>query len=403
MIKISMQELLSTRICEAHFDPEWRNAHHPSVGQDVFVADVPGMVVHLRCPPEATGIWLLRHGWSGSVELTCAGATTAIILQHDSEDAAFVAPLPAIVDGEMEVILRSARAPGAADAPSEVWLFGLAFSSLPMPRAKSATISNSTRLVSGNWGKFLVLNTDTVLPTAILNEGAWAPKDVAIFQKYVKPGDVAVDVGANFGHHAVVFSKLVGEEGLVLAVEAQMTMFQLLCANCIINGAANVVPLRLAASDHSHSITLYPIDYAGEHNFGSLGVNPDPAKFSGGRVGEAVEARCLDDLVEEHCAGRRVSFIKIDVQSYEKFVLIGLLRTIVKHRPVVFLEVSPVWMQRAGYSFREIYRVLGQLDYQFEHSRALDFGADGIPEVAADADFEWDVLAIPKTMVNDAS
>jgi FkbM family methyltransferase len=395
VLKLAMSELLSRHICEANFGPGWRRAFHPAVGQEVFVADFAGSVARLRCPAETTGVWILRHGWSGSVEVTFDNSAAIAVLRSESEDSAFVVPLPARAAEEMEISIRCLADPDHPEGPNELWLFGLEFENLPLPRARSTVISDTTRIVVGDWGKFLVLNTDTVIPTAILNERSWAPHDVEVFKQHITSGDTVIDVGANFGHHSIVFSKLVGPQGLVLSVEAQAIMFQLLCANCAINGAANVKPIRIAASDRAHQVTLYPIDYSGENNFGSLGVNPDPIKYSEGQVGEAVDAQCLDNLVEIHGHQRRVTFIKIDVQAYEKFVLLGLARTLLRHRPVLFFEVSPYWMQRAGYNFREIYSLLASMGYRFKHPDFVDLGRDGVPLESSGSTTEWDVLAIP--------
>jgi FkbM family methyltransferase len=172
-------------------------------------------------------------------------------------------------------------------------------------------------------------------------------------------------------------------------------MFQLLNANCIINGAFNVRPVHMAASDHNHSVTMYPISYSGEGNFGSLGINSGNESFAEDNQGESVQAGCLDDLIEKHCGDRLVRFIKIDVQTYEKYALGGLLRTLAKHRPKIFFEVSPFWMKKAGYDYREIYRMLSGLGYRFEHSRDIPTDREGFPDISFDRDIEWDTLATP--------
>jgi FkbM family methyltransferase len=395
MLRIAISELTSSDLCQVAASGEWRSVHHPAVGQDVLAAGAGGMSLQLRCPPQTIGVWLLKHGWSGTVEIVCNGSTARVSLTQDNEDISFVAPLPAPLADDNLVELRSIASQSDGIDRNEVWLLGLALSNPPKLPTQSTTLSGTTRLIQAEWGKFLVLNADTVIPTAILNEGCWAPKDVALFERSVSAGDVVIDVGANFGHHTIVFSKIVGPTGLVVAVEPQLPMFQLLCANCIINNARNVRPYHLAAGDHAHTVTMYPIDYAGENNFGALGINPDPARYSGGVLGEAVLARCLDDLVEEQLSQRPVNFIKIDVQSYEKFVLMGLLRTITKYRPSIFLEISPYWMLRAGYEYKEVYHLLSTLGYEFEHSRTFDTWTNGVPEVDAHPDVEWDILARP--------
>jgi FkbM family methyltransferase len=394
MVKLSLSELLARGICTWYGD-HWRVAHHPALGESIYMADCINVHATIQCPPGVTGIWLLRHAWSGAVEVKCAGKTKLVNLRTEIEDPAFIEPLDTPPGEPCEIQLRVAGDEGQSPNESQVWLFGLTFDSLPTLKSKSLTISRTTRLIDGDWGRFLVLTTDRDIPTAILNEGSWAKRDIELFKKHIAEGDCVLDVGTHVGHHTIVFSRLVGDRGLVLAVEAQRAMFQLLNANCIINGAFNVRPFHMAASDHVHEVMLYPISYSGEGNFGSLGVNTEAQRSAEHNEGETVTAGCLDDLVERYCGDRRIGFIKIDVQTYEKYAIRGLFRTLTKDRPKIFLEVAPFWMKRAGYDYREIYRTLGSLGYRFEHSRTLPRGSDGFPDVPFEQDIEWDTLAVP--------
>jgi FkbM family methyltransferase len=170
-------------------------------------------------------------------------------------------------------------------------------------------------------------------------------------------------------------------------------MYQLLNANCVINGAFNVQAVHMAASDHTHVAHLYPSRLA-RNNFGSLGINADWSVSTRGEPCEAVDAGCVDDLVARHCQGRRIAFIKLDVQAYEKYALLGLMRTVTKDRPKILFEVAPYWMQRAGYDYREIYELLRHLDYNFEHFIPLPLTSAGVPDVPLDDRAEWDTLAV---------
>lgn len=395
MMKIAVDEIQSQNLCDFSFSAGWEARHHPLIGHDVQMAASNGASIRIQCPREVCGVWLLRHGWSGIAEVSCSGETTVVDLWEEKQDIDYVVPLPKRSSEPFELELRLSVPSDRQPTRSEVWLLGFAFEAMPHVRTKSVLLSQSTRVIRGEWGRFLVLTNDTAIPTAILNEGAWAPRDIDVFRRFVKPGDAVLDIGANFGHHSVVFAELVGVEGLVVAIEAQKVMYQLLNANCVINAKPNIVPVHVAASDHEHEVTLYPVNYAGETNFGSLGVNPDPTKYSSGRVGEIVKAVRMDDLLERICPERRITFIKIDVQSYEKYVLEGLTRTLEQHRPAIFLEISPYWMQRAGYDYRDTYKLLLGLGYSIEHMRDVPLSADGLPTISPDTDVEWDIVAVP--------
>jgi FkbM family methyltransferase len=393
LIRISISELIHNGIVE-WFGDGWKTMNLPAIGGTVLMAERRGVAARIRVPSVTTGLWVLRHNWSGIVKVQLGENVQRVELSAPVNDNDFVVPLFCPVGGRSEIEVTVDCNEGTPWSRAQVWILGLAFDSVPLPHAKSNTLSNTTRLIKGDWGHFLALNNDQVIPTDIANQGAWARGDIELFKKHISIGDCVIDIGAHIGHHTIVFSKLVGRAGFVLSVEAQRVMFQLLNANCIINGAFNVIPIHAAASDHQHSLSLYPTNYSASNNFGRLGVNLEPERFSQGQ-GEPVVAVCVDDLVEQYCENRCVDFIKVDVQAFEKYALGGLLRTIVRYRPKIFFEIAPHWMFKAGYDYREIYRLLSSLGYTFEHFIKLNLGINGLPDYDSEYRGEWDALAWP--------
>jgi FkbM family methyltransferase len=394
LTRIAISELINNGIVE-WFGDGWKQIHHKAVGHPVLMAGDRGVIARIQVPSRATGLWVLRHNWSGIVKVQLGDNVQRVELRSQIDDFDFVIPLSCPPGGPSEVVVTVDCDEGTPSSQAQVWVLGLTFDGVPPVRGKSKTLSSTTRLIEGNWGHFLVLNNDQVIPTEILNQGAWGLADIELFKKHISIGDCVLDIGTHVGHHTIVFSKLVGQNGLVLSVEAQRVMYQLMNANCIINGAFNVRPIHAAASDHHHIVSLYPTDYGRLDNFGSLGVNPTPERFPSEKQGESVVAVCVDDLVEQHCEGRHVAFIKIDVQAYEKCALRGLLRTITRSKPKIFLEFSPYWMSKAGYDYREVYNFLSSLGYKFDHFIKLNLGTDGLPDYNSEFLGEWDVLAYP--------
>ncbi|WP_207461082.1 FkbM family methyltransferase [Azospirillum sp. SYSU D00513] len=348
----------------------------------------------LSSPGGTVRLMFLRHDWSGLVEISCAGEAQVIDLYADEQDINFAYEMAAPAGAVCTIRVLGKRS--RQSSGHQVWLLGVMLDELPKELGRSRTLSETVRVISGDWGKFLVLKTDMDIPNAIEREGSWAPHDIEVFKTHIGAGDFVLDIGANFGHHSVVFSKIVGPNGLVVSVEAQRVMYQLLGANCVLNGCWNIRPIHMAASDKAGELTLFPISYTGDANFGSLGVNLHPERYNAENAAESVPAVTMDDYLSEHHPGRQVKFIKIDVQTFELFVLRGLARTIASHRPSLFFEVSPKWMHATGYDYRDIYSFFRDLKYSFKHFRELPFGSDGIPEIPFDDDIEWDVLALPE-------
>lgn len=382
---------VSQGLCRCVAETGWEWVHHPGIGGDVLRTHSFDNPLVLLCSPETGGLQFLGHEWSGAVSITVDGVRQTVSLARDGGPEAFVIGLPP-QDRNFHVTIESVAVAGRDHARCEVWLTGLVFNSTPLALGRSVMLNDRARLIHGDWGDFLALNSDGLLPDAIAQTGSWAPDDIAIFRQHIREGDTVLDVGSNIGHHTVVFSKLVGPGGLVAAIEAQRLMYQLVNANCLLNRCRNVVPLHLAAGSEHGIVTMYPIDYDGEANFGALGVDTT-SQFTD-NPGEEVEVHPLDDVLPAHLKDRRVAFVKIDVQAYELFVLRGMRRIIEESRPTVFVEISPYWMRKAGYEFTEVYDLLRAHGYDLIHRDYVKLGPDGVPEISPDQDVEWDLLAV---------
>ena len=55
---------------------------------------------------------------------------------------------------------------------------------------------------------------------------------VNVASKFIKKGTVVLDVGSNFGQMAMLFSKMVGEDGKVYAFDADDFIFEILNLRC---------------------------------------------------------------------------------------------------------------------------------------------------------------------------
>jgi FkbM family methyltransferase len=151
---------------------------------------------------------------------------------------------------------------------------------------------------------------DRFIPTYDVEELAFA-------KTCLRPGDVAVDVGAQVGLYALTFSRAVGASGKVVAFEPDPRNRERLAANLQLNPfAGNVEIVPRALSDRSGDATLYRSSDTG-HNSMRASVATES------RVDEiAIEAVTLDEYCRQH-ALERIRLIKIDVEGHEAAVLAG--------------------------------------------------------------------------------
>lgn len=332
---------------------------------------------------------LLRHDWSGGCEITVGEHRVACDLYSVQTETVDV-PVPRADGAKIRLVNRGATNPHAL--ATECWLVGFRQGGSFWPIELGEPISRTARLIRGKLGTFLTLRTDTGVADSLALHGIWDEEEVTRFAEYVRPEMTVIDAGANFGHHSIALAKLVGSRGRVLAIEPQSAIHYLLCANVAINAAWQITPLHCALGERQGTARMNPVDYESAANIGSLGLGGSAEDEHGG---ELTEVLTLDDVVARHLPQCRVGFVKIDVQSFELYVLRGALEVISRHRPVMQIEISPFWMQRRGYGYQEISLLLQGYGYVC-HNLAkghpdplMPYAWDGV------TDIEWNMLALP--------
>nr|MBA3816106.1 FkbM family methyltransferase [Parachlamydiaceae bacterium] len=152
----------------------------------------------------------------------------------------------------------------------------------------------------------------------------WEPQIEELFSKYVKAGDTVLDLGGHIGTHALSLSRIVGNKGAVHVFEPQAKLFTELTVNVALNNCENVHPHRVALGEYEKIA----------HIFHPCSTNEGMAMI--GENGEAISMKKLDDFNIQN-----VSFIKIDIEGYEIEALKGGIKTILKNKPVMIVEVLP--------------------------------------------------------------
>lgn len=168
-------------------------------------------------------------------------------------------------------------------------------------------------------------------------------------------GKEIIDIGANNGVFALDFASLVGETGKVHCFEPQRIIYYQLCTNVFLNGLTNVHCHHLALGDKSEDTVIPVPNYFddGRMNLGDVSLlDNTSSKY------EPVKMSTLDKFSFDN-----VAIIKIDVQGFEKNVLIGGVNTIMKHRPFLFIEFEEHLLKRANTSEEDLKKYIEMMDY----------------------------------------
>lgn len=182
------------------------------------------------------------------------------------------------------------------------------------------------RLKKCKYGNFLYNRQDRYIGRSLEVHGEYADAGVSLLMAMIEPGDFVVEAGANMGVDTVPLARRVGPKGHVLAIEAQRIVHQLLCANVVLNGLANVTAPWCAIGGKAGEMVVPSLDYGRADNFGNVVLKTKGA-------GERVPVVTVDQFELPRCA-----LIKIDVEGMEREVLLGAADTIKRCKPILYVE-----------------------------------------------------------------
>ncbi len=188
------------------------------------------------------------------------------------------------------------------------------------------TLAALVQIADCRYGRMMFLSHDGYVGRSLGLCGEFSEGEVQLFRRFVHPGDLVLDVGANIGAHTVALARLVDSSGVVLAFEPIRFLYQLLCGNVALNGLAHVHTHHVAVGREAGALRVPPIDFTIPDNYGGV-------PLGGWQHGEHVPVLRLDDISVPRC-----DFIKIDVEGMEQQVIEGAWMLINRFRPVLYVE-----------------------------------------------------------------
>lgn len=176
----------------------------------------------------------------------------------------------------------------------------------------------------------------------------------------IQPGMKIVDIGGNIGFYTALFSRLVGERGVVHVFEPDTVNFEHLKANA--KRLKNVVINHCAVAERSGMICL----------FRSEELNVDHQTYDIDENRNSIEVPCiaLDDYFRHN---ECIDFIKMDIQGYEYHALLGMKETIKRSHPIViFSEFWPYGLRKAGSDANEYLVLLKEMGFELKFWSKLE-------------------------------
>ena len=192
------------------------------------------------------------------------------------------------------------------------------------------------KLANGS-SMFVPATLDQITTYVLLEQEAWFEKELDFLHRWIGPGMVVIDIGANLGVYSLPLRRLVGPEGRVFAYEPGSRPRALLLKSAALDPGWNLEVIAAALSDGEREGRL------------SIGRSSELASLGGDGESEAVRITALD-LEDRRLGWAAPDFVKIDAEGEEERILRGGRDFFARHSPLVMFEI------RAGSAVNETLR-----------------------------------------------
>ncbi|WP_137124730.1 FkbM family methyltransferase [Roseomonas sp. HF4] len=185
--------------------------------------------------------------------------------------------------------------------------------------------------------KMYVDRRDIGFAPHLMFEGFWEFWLTEFMWRNVRPGQVALDVGANHGYYSLVLADLVGAAGRVHAFEPNPRLLDLLERTVALNGFWHLVGLHGVAVADLPGPPMAFVATEAEPKNGRLLMPGEAVPDGPGTIRTDVPVLSLDEA-----APGAVDFVKIDVEGAEELVWHGMQGLIARSPGIrIVMEFNP--------------------------------------------------------------
>jgi FkbM family methyltransferase len=193
----------------------------------------------------------------------------------------------------------------------------------------------------------------------------WVNWDKRVYLSFIRPGGIALDVGANVGAHTVFLSHLVGKRGRVLAFEplpANIDALHDTVRRRARYGNISVLPVAVGNSSvrEGRAALKVPGD---DLTQASLALQTTGSWEGKPPVREVTVPLISLDTSKDVQSLRHIELVKIDVEGGELDVLRGASRTLARHLPLIYCEAYEKWQASFGYGPADLLALARSLGY----------------------------------------
>lgn len=219
-----------------------------------------------------------------------------------------------------------------------------------------------------NEGKIEFANWDNPL----VNAKMVTQEMVDFFKKFIKKGDLIIDIGANIGDTTVPMALAAGSSGITLGFDPNPYVYKILEVNASLNKEKqNIIPLLYAITVKDEE--FYYV--SSEASFSNGAISPTKISAHGkfifpGKIKGINLLAFLEKEYNEKLAN--FSFIKIDTEGYDKEIIKSIPGLIDKYKPAI---VAESFGGSTPEEKIELYNVIAQHGYEIFYFEDFDINA----------------------------
>ncbi len=204
-----------------------------------------------------------------------------------------------------------------------------------------------------NWENPLVKNEEISL------------ENMEFFKKFLKEGDVAIDIGANIGKLTVAMSLVTGKNGLVLAFDPNPFVYEILAENAALNSdKTNIVTYNYAITDKDDEFYYN----SSEASFNNGGISSEKRSRHGKySLNKKITGINLEAFMQKNYSDKinRLKLIKIDTEGYDKEIIKSISNLLTKYKPALITECFGKNTVEEKFEQFEILKSIGYSLYYF--------------------------------------
>ena len=199
---------------------------------------------------------------------------------------------------------------------------------------RKSKLNSKNSIIEVNGTQLEIIPGDLGTSFELLMFKTHEPFSTQIVRETLQKGMTCLDIGANIGYYVTLESKVIGDQGRILAIEPSPLNFEFLKRNVELQNRKNIEVFNFAAGDKNGQINFVMDE--NESNSGRV-ISDDKLSTWSGPVTK-LPVKTIDSFLDEMKIDK-IDFLRMDVEGYEYNIFQGMKNTIKKSKPIIQIEV----------------------------------------------------------------